>query len=120
MAYMDELTNRFNALDSAVRDLLIRLGSAADDLQTEINTLVSDRMVENPKLARLASAVAQVWSAIDAFGEAAPVDVPVEPTVGAAPFDSSVPVVQPPAEEADPEDAEDPEASSEDSEESVE
>lgn len=105
MAQIDELTNQFNALDSAVRELLMRQGGALDALQAEINTLVADDAVENQKLVGLSAAAADLRSAVDAFGQAAPVDVPVEPAVEPAPVPSGEPVVpvepapvEPPAE----------------------
>lgn len=98
MAQIDELTNQFNSLDSAVRDLLMRQGGALDKLQNEINTLIADDAVENGKLSGLSAAAADLRGAVEAFGANAPVDVPVEQTVEPVMPPPEDPIIPPPAD----------------------
>ena len=79
MAQIDDLQEQFTALNDAVQSLMARQSAAEQALNTEIETLKADDSIENSKLEGLTAAAAELRSAVEAFGQAAPAPAPQEP-----------------------------------------
>lgn len=78
MAKIDDLQAQFSQLDSAVRALLATLPGSIGALEAEVAQLRADDAVEDSKLDGISTAAADLRGAVEAFGSAAPADIPVD------------------------------------------
>jgi outer membrane murein-binding lipoprotein Lpp len=95
MAQVDDLSQKFTALDTSVRGLLSRVSASESALQSEIDALKADDAIEDSKLDGLSAAADDLRGAVDAFSSEAALEPPVTP--GEPPTGEPAPGEPPPA-----------------------